>query len=99
MNGGGRHARPRLGTSGVASRKVHPSHRYWRIFTCAGLCWGGRSSGWSTVLGTRIVNYAGDLVILCRKSTADEALRRLREIMGRLKLTVNEEKTRICKVP
>ncbi len=46
-------------------------------------------------LGTRIVNYADDLVILCRKSTADEALRRLREIMGRLKLTVNEEKTRI----
>jgi hypothetical protein len=24
---------------------------------------------------------------------------RLREIMGKLKLTVNEEKTRICKVP
>src|SRR5204863_8947397 len=34
-----------------------------------------------------------------RKSTADEALQRLREIMGRLNLTVNEEKTRICKVP
>jgi RNA-directed DNA polymerase len=30
---------------------------------------------------------------------AEEALRQLREIMGRLKLTVNEEKTRICKVP
>jgi len=27
------------------------------------------------------------------------ALQRLREIMGKLKLTVNEEKTRICKVP
>jgi RNA-directed DNA polymerase len=26
-------------------------------------------------------------------------LQRLREIMGKLKLTVNEEKTRICKVP
>ena len=38
-------------------------------------------------------------LILCRKSNADEALQRLREIMGRLKLTVNEEKTRICKVP
>jgi RNA-directed DNA polymerase len=49
-------------------------------------------------LGTRIVNYADDLVILCRKSAADKALQRLREIMGRLKLTVNEEKTRICKV-
>ena len=32
-------------------------------------------------------------------SGAAEALRRLREIMGKLKLTVNEEKTRICKVP
>ena len=26
-------------------------------------------------------------------------MQRLREIMGKLKLTVNEEKTRICKVP
>jgi hypothetical protein len=38
-------------------------------------------------------------VILCRKGKAEEALQRLREIMGKLKLTVNEEKTRICKVP
>src|SRR3982075_4553318 len=45
------------------------------------------------------MRYLQRLVILCRKSTADEALQRLREIMGRLKLTVNEEKTRICKVP
>ena len=60
---------------------------------------GWKKLGLEHSLGTRIVNYADDLVILCRKSTADEALRRLREIMGRLKLTVNEEKTRICKVP
>ena len=39
------------------------------------------------------------LVILCRRGKAEEALQRLREIMGKLKLTVNEEKTRICKVP
>jgi group II intron reverse transcriptase/maturase len=50
-------------------------------------------------LGSRIVTYADDLVILCKKGKADEALQQLREIMGRLKLTVNEEKTRICKVP
>src|ERR1700680_793220 len=43
--------------------------------------------------------HATHLVILCRKGKADEALQQLREIMGRLKLTVNEEKTRICKVP
>jgi hypothetical protein len=30
---------------------------------------------------------------------AEAALHRPREIMGKLKLTVNEEKTRICKVP
>jgi RNA-directed DNA polymerase len=50
-------------------------------------------------LGTRIVTYADDLVILCRRGKAEEALTRLREIMGTLKLTVNEDKTRICKVP
>ena len=50
-------------------------------------------------LGSRIVTYADDLVILCRKGKAEEALKQLRAIMGKLKLTVNEEKTRICKVP
>jgi RNA-directed DNA polymerase len=50
-------------------------------------------------LRSRIVTYADDLVILCRRGKAEEALQRLREIMARLKLTVNEEKTRICKVP
>jgi RNA-directed DNA polymerase len=50
-------------------------------------------------LGTRLVTYADDLVILCRRGKADEALQRLLEIMGKLKLTVNEAKTRICKAP
>jgi hypothetical protein len=45
------------------------------------------------------VTYADDLVILCKKGKADEALQQLRKIMSKLKLTVNEEKTRICKVP
>ena len=45
------------------------------------------------------MTYADDLVILCRRGKAEEALQRMREIMARLKLTVNEEKTRICKVP
>jgi hypothetical protein len=38
-------------------------------------------------------------VILCRRGNAETALHHLRKIMGKLKLTVNEEKTRICKVP
>jgi RNA-directed DNA polymerase len=50
-------------------------------------------------LNSRIVTYADDLVILCRRGNAEEALRRMHEIMGKLGLTVNAEKTRICKVP
>ena len=42
---------------------------------------------------------ATHLVILCRRGSAEKALYHLREIMGKLKLTVNEEKTRICRVP
>jgi RNA-directed DNA polymerase len=50
-------------------------------------------------LGSRIVSYADDLVILCWRGKGEEALQRMREIMARLKLTVNESKTRICRVP
>ena len=60
---------------------------------------GWKKLGLERSLGSRIVTYADDLVILCRKGKAEEALQRLREIMGRLKLTINEAKTRICKVP
>jgi len=60
---------------------------------------GWKKLGLEQSLGTRVVTYADDLVILCRKGKAEEALHRLREIMGKLKLTVNEEKTRICRVP
>jgi RNA-directed DNA polymerase len=60
---------------------------------------GWKMLGLERSLGTRLVTYADDLVILCRKGKAEEALQRLREIMGKLKLAVNEEKTRICKVP
>jgi len=60
---------------------------------------GWKKLGLERSLGSRIVTYADDLVILCRRGKAAEALRRLREIMDKLKLTVNEEKTRICKVP
>ena len=60
---------------------------------------GWKKLGLEESLGTRIVTYADDLVILCRRGNAEEALTRMRELMGRLKLTVNEEKTRICRVP
>ena len=60
---------------------------------------GWKMFGLERTLGTRLVTYADDLVILCRRGKGEGALQRLREIMGKLKLTVNEEKTRVCKVP
>lgn len=60
--------------------------------------------GWKRIgaeqrLGAAIVNYADDRVICCKKNSANEALESMRRIMGHLKLTVNEEKTRICNAP
>jgi group II intron reverse transcriptase/maturase len=43
-----------------------------------------------------IVNYADDLVICCRVG-AEHALTAMRGMMSQLKLTVNENKTRVCK--
>jgi len=60
---------------------------------------GWKKLGLEESLGSRIVTYADDLVILCTRGNAEQALVRMRELMGRLKLTVNEEKTRICTVP
>jgi hypothetical protein len=44
------------------------------------------------------VNYADDFVICCR-GTADLAGAAMRDMMRRLKLTVNEKKTKTCRVP
>jgi group II intron reverse transcriptase/maturase len=60
---------------------------------------GWKKLGLEASLGSRIVTYADDLVILCTRGNAEQALVRMRALMGRLKLTVNEEKTRICTVP
>jgi group II intron reverse transcriptase/maturase len=46
----------------------------------------------------KIVNYADDFVICC-KHGAEQALEATRKIMGRLKLTVNDEKTHLCRIP
>jgi len=45
------------------------------------------------------VTYADDLVICCRWGSADEALSQMRELMGKLTFEVNEEKTRVCRMP
>jgi RNA-directed DNA polymerase len=59
--------------------------------------------GWKTLgherrLQASIVNYADDLVICCR-GTADEAMTAMRAMMTKLRLTVNEAKTRLRRVP
>jgi group II intron reverse transcriptase/maturase len=59
--------------------------------------------GWK-VLGhenrfdAHIVNYADDFVICCRGS-AEKAMAAMRDMLSRLKLTVNEAKTRLCHGP
>jgi group II intron reverse transcriptase/maturase len=59
--------------------------------------------GWKVLgherrLDAHIVNYADDFVICCR-GTAREAAFVMRAMMGRLKLAVNERKTRVCRIP
>ena len=67
---------------------------YMRRFV---LAW--KQLGLDKRLGSCIVTYADDLVILCRRGKAEEASRWMRMIMKKLQLTINEEKTRICSVP
>jgi len=60
-------------------------------------------AGWKTLgherrLDAHIVNYADDFVICCR-GTADEAMAAMRGMMSKLRLTVNETKTRLCRIP
>ena len=58
------------------------SNLYIRRFV---LAWKKLGLGWK--LGSRIVTYADDLVILCKRGKAAEALQQMRDLMGRLKLT------------
>jgi RNA-directed DNA polymerase len=59
--------------------------------------------GWKVLghekrLGAKIVNYADDFVICCR-GTAEQAMTTMRAMMQKLKLTVNEAKTHVCRLP
>ncbi len=69
------------------------SNLYMRRFVL-----GWKVLGYEERLDAHIVNYADDFVICCR-GTAEEAMPVMRRIMARLKLTVNEQKTRLCRVP
>jgi hypothetical protein len=59
---------------------------------------GWKTAGHDRALRARIVNYADDFVICCR-DTAETAMGRMRAMMSKLKLTVNETKTRLCRLP
>ena len=51
---------------------------------------GWKMLGLERTLGTRLITYADDLVILCRRGKAEAALQSLREIMGKLKLDTSK---------
>ena len=60
--------------------------------------------GWKTLghadrLDARIVNYADDFVICTRHGRAAPAMTAMRQMMVKVGLTVNETKTRICRLP
>ncbi len=59
---------------------------------------GWRKRGTESRLQAKIVSYADDYVICC-KGNVDEALAEMRWMMQRLKLTINEAKTRVCQLP
>ena len=69
------------------------SNLYMRRFVL-----GWKKLGHEKRFEAHIVNYADDLVICCR-SHAEEALATMRDIMTKLKLTVNDTKTQVCKLP
>jgi group II intron reverse transcriptase/maturase len=46
-------------------------------------------------LSARIVRYADDIVILCRRGQSEQAMIVLRQILERLELTLNEAKTQV----
>lgn len=95
---GNRHRTTRNKDEGRGSPQGSPispllSNIYMRRFVK-----GWKTGGHERRLDAHIVNYADDFVICCR-ATADEAMTVMRGMMSRLKLTVNETKTRTCRLP
>jgi group II intron reverse transcriptase/maturase len=77
---------------GVASPLL--ANLYMRRFVL-----GWKQHGHEQRLDAHIVNYADDFVICCPPGQASAAMTVMREMMEKLKLTVNEKKTRQCSVP
>lgn len=63
----------------LANIFLHPLDLYWE----------------REMRATRMVRYADDLVVLCPRGHAEKAMPELRRFLVRMRLTVNEEKTRL----
>lgn len=70
------------------------SNLYMRRFVL-----GWKVLGYEKRYSAKIVNYADDFVILCPRGRAAEAMTAMRDMMSRLKLKVNERKTRLARLP
>ena len=95
---GNRHRTTRNKDQGIGSAQGAPispllANVYMRRFVK-----GWKAGGHEKRLKARIVNYADDFVI-CSRGMADEAMNVMRTMMSKLKLTVNEQKTRLCRLP
>jgi group II intron reverse transcriptase/maturase len=95
---GNRHRTTRNKDQGIGSAQGAPispllANVYMRRFVK-----GWKTGGHEKRLKARIVNYADDFVI-CSRGMADEAMNVMRTMMSKLKLTVNEQKTRLCRLP
>jgi RNA-directed DNA polymerase len=95
---GNRHRTTRNKDQGMGTPQGAPispllSNLYMRRFVK-----GWKTGGHERRLDAQIVNYADDFVICCR-GTAEEAMSVMRTMMSKLKLTVNETKTRLCRLP
>jgi len=95
---GNRHRTTRNKDQGMGSPQGAPispmlSNIYMRRFVK-----GWKTGGHERRLDAHVVNYADDFVICCR-GTAEEAMSVMRWMMSQLKLTVNETKTRLCRLP
>lgn len=70
------------------------SNVYFRRFM---LAW--HRFGYAEDLDARVVNYADDFVICTRPGNGEEVMEKMRTLMSRLGLQVNERKTRLAKLP
>jgi RNA-directed DNA polymerase len=77
---------------GVASPLL--ANLYMRRFVI-----GWKRLGHEQRLEAHIVNYADDFVICCKPGRANKAMQVMRHMMAKLRLTVNERKTRQCSMP